>query len=340
MLAAPQTFTRNGFSYVVREDGRIFQIPAGGEGDTPPADPNPKGNGGTPPPSKVTWDQIDWDNGPQLTDSNFPKHIQDVFNRSLAKERREAERKIGEVQAQLREQGEKRAALEEQYATLSAGLEELRNPPPPDNGGDPLAPPPNIAKHPHLAEAWIESRKAQLAAEEARKAAEQQLADISKKFEGLTTEIQKERETRTKAETRNLELRRDREIAGVLARLRVFDPNRVLPLYATRTEYVADRDSFAYRNADGELVDLEAGIKGDLPDNFVLPDLANGGSGAHGALGGATASKPVTPADQRTKLSQERDALKAKREKGQRLSGNEQARLMAIGRELESLGPA
>ena len=335
MTKSHRVEVRNGFSYLYTPESRVLQIPSGGAPDGDPPAPAV-----VPATDPIPWDRIDWAAGPKLTDKNLPPPIQEVFNRSLAKDRREHEQRHGETQTQLRAEAEARKVLELQVADFNAIIEELKNPTQPDPSDDPLRPPPGIAKHPELAAGWVANKQAQLAAEKRADEADKKAAETQKQFEGLKAELDKERESRTKGEQKMLDLRRDREVIGILSSLKVINPKMVLPLFTKDVAYDSDTDSFAYRNADGELVDLETGLQTALPDHFLQSTIANGGSGAHGANGTVRAPTKQQPAtDQRTKLSQERDDIRAKAGKGIRLSVADHARMLSIGQELDRLGP-
>lgn len=75
---SPDQWTVNGFTFIRREDGRVFQIPAGGEGDDPPADDPPAETPAAQPPpaqpvqSYVTVDQF----------MQFQQNVLDMLARS------------------------------------------------------------------------------------------------------------------------------------------------------------------------------------------------------------------------------------------------------------------
>lgn len=348
----PTFFTQNGFTYVRREDGRLFQVPSGGnpEGDTPPAgDTGGEGGGGAGGgdgggggETRVRWDAIDWDGpgAPKLNEKNLPKPIQEVLNRHLARERREHEQRTGQVSEQLRAEAERRQGLEAKLSEVEAAIAALKGPPPDEK--DPLKPPADIAKHPHLAEAWIETRKMLLEAQQKGGAAEALVAELKNELKALRDDLGKERETRSATEQKAINARRDREVLAVLADLDAIEPKRILRLYTDRVEYHPDTDSFLYRTENDELVALEDGLAADLPAHFVRATTTTGGSGAHG--GNGTVRKPAggKPAEdpieaQRTKLTQERAALQQKRATAGRLTPADHARLVTIGRELDQL---
>lgn len=323
----------SGASYLQLASGQRIFIPSGGapEGDpTPPATDPP-----TPPPDKISLDQIDWDKV-QLDKRNLPKPFLSIVGDIVAKERKPLQSALEAARGELTAASQAQQELREQVGELQNAIEALKSPPPPDDGGEPKIPA-AFSKHPDLAKVWLDLASEKKGAKEVADALKAELAETKKQLETLSSTAEQERQQRTAAQERLRNLQRDKEVLGVLSTLNVIDPRRELAFYASRAEYDANTDSFVYRNADGDLVSLAEGIKADLPEYVLRPDVRNGGSGSHGGQGGGS-PRPETPQDRRARAAQELAALKSKVERKERLSPLESTKMLQLGRELKELG--
>lgn len=330
--------------YLLLADGRRLAIPGGGAPDPAPASGDATGGAATGTAATAGRTAPNGDAGPAE-----PLIPQTQLNRILADHKRGLQADLATSKTQLDAAQKK---LEEQGAELQSikeFLQGLGGEPEPDDDTDPeltaaarvLEIPDNLAKQPELAELWRKVSTGRHSAKQKIAALEAKIAEMTAGLTKIQDETKAERERRQAAEQRFLDTRKHNRVLSLLTQLKAIDPEYHVDRFASRLVLQEGkdpdaRDAFAYRTANGELVDPLEGMKSELPDWAIESAIGGGGSGSHGGRGGPA---PGEPQDELKRLETELVALEARQKQtsGQPPSQADITRSLALERRIRQL---
>jgi len=285
--------TASGQTYLQLDDGRRWLVPSGGVTDPAPTE--------TPTDPKPTGDPKPTETKPG-NGAEFTPEQQSIFNKALAKQRREIEGKYDPLKTELEAERAARLANDQKLEKALKWIDDIEkagNPDPADPLDDYVAalqPPDEIAKDPKLAPIFSNLQRERYRERQEAAARTSEIAELKKEQDELKKILATERDARVAAETRSIEETRHALLLNILAKNDVANPAKCARIFVEDLVYDPEKRRFFYRAEDGEKLDPEQGIKSQIEDWMRKPAVTSGGSGSQGSR--TTETSPAASVEQ------------------------------------------